>query len=177
MIPRSRSRLESHSLYSRTACWFSGRLGQIRHRLPNCLYPWQHTVRTMMKVSTPLSRSPMARIMGQLGQAQFHFSQDTDSTPINGLMLSHRRKGIRKSEENGAGRSAQCSLNAKTPPHEAVFNDGDQLSGRCVKLLSFSKQISSNSSVSGMMACLNVTVHGLVYAFGSSTVSSISRRP
>ena len=42
---------------------------------------------------------------------------------------------------------------------------------------SFSRQISSTSSVSTTSACLNVTVQGFVYAFESSTETSISRCP
>ena len=40
---------------------------------------------------------------------------------------------------------------------------------------SFSRQISSASSVSTTIACFSLTVHGFVYAFMSSTVTSISR--
>src|SRR4029453_12630896 len=42
---------------------------------------------------------------------------------------------------------------------------------------SFSRQISSTSSVSTASRCFNVTPHGLVYAFGSSTVTPTSRWP
>ena len=42
---------------------------------------------------------------------------------------------------------------------------------------SFSRHISSTSSVSTTMFCFSVTIQGLVYAFESSTVTSISRCP
>src|SRR5215831_13650953 len=42
---------------------------------------------------------------------------------------------------------------------------------------SFSKQISSMRSVSTTMRSFNVTLHGFVYALGSSTVTWISRCP
>ncbi len=47
---------------------------------------------------------------------------------------------------------------------------------RCASF-SFSRQMNSINSASGMSRWVTVTVHGLVYAFGSSTVIAISRVP
>src|SRR5688572_8983714 len=48
---------------------------------------------------------------------------------------------------------------------------------RCPRNFSFSRQISSTRSVSRTIFCFNVTVHGFVYALGSSTVTCTSRCP
>jgi len=68
---------------------------------------------------------------------------------------------------------SDVSLNVSYPP----FNVSCPLLRhlRCFANLSPSAQTSSMSSVSAANCCLSVTVHGLVYALGSSTVTSISR--